>query len=227
MTKMLASVTSVNEALLALQENADIIDLKQPAAGALGALDIGLVKTIVAALENRCPVSATIGDMPMQAEPIFNAVQNMSATGVDYIKIGFFADSSAWPATIDKLSALTQQNLALIAVLFADQQPDMSIIPVLKQAGFKGVMLDTQDKQRGSLNQIMNSADLQNFVNLAKNQHLLCGLAGSLTLASIPSLLAYQADYLGFRGALCDQHIRTGQLNRHAIHQIRLALTQG
>ena len=227
MTKMLASVTGVDEALLALDENVDIIDLKQPAAGALGALDISVVKTIVAALANRCPVSATIGDMPMQAEPILNAVQNMAETGVDYVKIGFFPDSATWPATIEKLAVLAPKNIALIAVLFADQQPDMAIIPMLKQAGFTGVMLDTQAKQQGSLNQVMASDTIQHFVSLAKSHQLLCGLAGSLTLASIPRLLPYQPDYLGFRGALCDQHIRTGQLNCHAIRQIKRVLTEG
>ncbi|MGZ8193906.1 MAG: (5-formylfuran-3-yl)methyl phosphate synthase, partial [Methylobacter sp.] len=38
MTGMLASVNSVAEALLVLGANVDIIDLKQPAFGALGAL---------------------------------------------------------------------------------------------------------------------------------------------------------------------------------------------
>jgi dihydroneopterin aldolase len=40
MNKMLASVNSINEALIAQQAKVDIIDLKQPARGALGALDI-------------------------------------------------------------------------------------------------------------------------------------------------------------------------------------------
>ncbi|MDD1632684.1 MAG: (5-formylfuran-3-yl)methyl phosphate synthase, partial [Methylococcaceae bacterium] len=89
MTGMLASVNSLAEALLALSADVDIIDLKQPALGALGALDIDTVKQIVAGIYGRCPVSATIGDMPMQPDPVFNAVKAMAETGVDYIKIGF------------------------------------------------------------------------------------------------------------------------------------------
>ncbi|SJM95939.1 Response regulator receiver protein (fragment) [Crenothrix polyspora] len=225
MTKMLASVNSVEEALVVLQENVDIIDLKQPALGALGALDIALVKAIVATINNRCPVSATIGDLPMQAQLIFNAVQTMAETGVEYIKIGFFPDNN-WQTIIDKLSGLTQNNLALIAVLFADGQPDLSVIHALKNAGFTGVMLDTMDKKNGSLSQVMSKNTLQHFVHLAKNQQLLCGLAGSLTLQDIPDLLIYQPDYLGFRGALCEQHNRTSQLNRQSTKLIKQALAR-
>ena len=110
----------------------DIIDLKQPALGALGALDMATVKQIVAEVAGRCPVSATIGDLPMQPDPVFNAVKAMAETGVDYIKIGFFPGDD-WQGTVKKLSVLTGQDLALIAVLFADTQPDLNIIRLLKE----------------------------------------------------------------------------------------------
>ena len=90
MTGMLASVNCVAEALLVLEAGVDIIDLKQPALGALGALDIIVVQEIVTEVNQRCPVSATIGDLPMQPQVVFNAVKAMAETGVDYVKIGFF-----------------------------------------------------------------------------------------------------------------------------------------
>lgn len=223
MTGMLASVNSVAEAMLALTAKIDIIDLKQPASGALGALDSNLVKQIVAEIDGRCPVSATIGDLPMQPDPVFNAVKTMAETGVDYIKIGFFPDGD-WLGTVNKLSVLSRQNIALIAVLFADSQPDLGIVDSLKDAGFTGVMLDTMDKQNGSLMQVMTKAEIGQFVKLAKARQLLCGLAGSLKREDIPGLLPYQPDYLGFRGALCMQHDRTAQLNKTAIMQIKQAM---
>lgn len=222
MTGMLASVNSIAEAVLVLNAQVDIIDLKQPARGALGALDTALVRQIMAEIAARCPVSATVGDLPMQPELIFNAVNAMASTGVDYIKIGFFPDGN-WLATVQKLAELTPQH-ALIAVLFADTQPDFAIIHALKQAGFTGVMLDTMNKQNGSLTQVMTQADIAQFVSLAKTQALLCGLAGSLRLNDIATLMPYQVDYLGFRGALCEQHQRTGQLNQVAIAQIKQAI---
>ncbi|MFA5921292.1 MAG: (5-formylfuran-3-yl)methyl phosphate synthase [Methylococcaceae bacterium] len=223
MTGMLASVNSVAEALLVLSADVDIIDLKQPALGALGALDIDTVKQIVAGIDGRCPVSATIGDLPMQPDPVFNAVKAMAETGVDYIKIGFFPGDD-WQGTVKKLSALTGQNRALIAVLFADTQPDPGIMSLLKDAGFTGVMLDTMNKQKGSLTQLMAKMEISQFVTQAKVLQLLCGLAGSLRLEDIPELMPYKADYLGFRGALCQEHNRVGELNKQAVIQIKCAI---
>lgn len=222
MSKMLASVNSIAEAMLVLNAHVDIIDLKQPAKGALGALETDLVAACVATVAGRSPVSATVGDLPMQPELIFNAVQAMANTGVDYVKIGFFPDGDNF-AVAEKLAELTPSN-NLIAVLFADTQPDFAIIPALKAAGFKGVMLDTMNKQRGSLTDVMTQSDISEFVRLAKAHELLCGLAGSLRLEDITTLLPLQVDYLGFRGALCVQQHRTGELNPDAIAQIKLAI---
>lgn len=222
MTGMLASVNSLEEAARVLDAQVDIIDLKQPEQGALGALETGLVKEIVTDINGRCPVSATVGDLPMQPALVFDAVKAMAETGVDYIKIGFFPGGD-WLATVDKLAALTKQY-ALIAVLFADTQPDLSIIAALKDACFKGVMLDTMDKQKGSLTQVMDQTAIGQFVAQAKACQLLCGLAGSLRLADIAGLMAYRPDYLGFRGALCQQHNRTAQLDAEAIIRIRQAI---
>jgi len=65
---------------------------------------------------------------------------------------------------------------------------------------------------------------LEQFVAQAKDRELLCGLAGSLRFEDIPELLPYEADYLGFRGALCREHNRVGLLNKQAVMQIRHAI---
>jgi uncharacterized protein (UPF0264 family) len=226
MTGMLASVNSVEEALLVLNAEVDIIDLKQPALGALGALELDDVTQIVAAIAGRSLVSATIGDLPMQPEVIFKAVQLMAETGVDYIKIGFFPGDD-WLGTLKKLSSLALQKQALIAVLFADTQPDLTIMATLKASGFVGVMLDTIDKQQGSLTQVMTAEQIVRFVCQAKQLQLLCGLAGSLRLTDIPELIAYHPDYLGFRGALCQEHNRVGHLNQPAVQAIKEAVLAG
>ena len=56
--------------------------------------------------------------------------------------------------------------------------------------------------------------------------NLLCGLAGSLRLDDIARLAPLQADYLGFRGALCVQQQRTAQLDEVRLRQIRDALNK-
>ena len=223
MIGMLASVNSVPEALLVLSADVDIIDLKQPALGALGALDGDSVKQIVAEISGRCLISATIGDLPMQPNVVFDAVKAMVETEVDYIIIGFFPGDD-WLGTVKKLSLLTSQNHALIAVLFADTEPNLAVLSLLKEAGFTGVMLDTMNKQKGSLTQLMTKMEISQFVNQATGLGLLCGLAGSLRLADIPELMSFRPDYLGFRGALCQEHNRVGQLNNQAVRKIKAAM---
>lgn len=220
MSGMLASVSNLDEALQVLAMDVDIIDLKAPDRGALGALSTDAVKTIVAAIDKQCTLSATVGDLPMQPDLIASAVKNMATTGVDYIKIGFFPGGD-WPGTLDILAGYTRAGLALIAVLFADTALDLNVIGLLKDAGFKGVMLDTMDKHKGSLTQILPHSEIRGFIDQANKHHLLSGLAGSLRREDISQLSLYKPDYLGFRGALCREHNRTAQLDNAAIELIK------
>ena len=85
-------------------------------------------------------------------------------------------------------------------------------------------MIDTMDKQKGSLNQIMPQSNIKEFVEMAARYKLLCGLAGSLRAEDISQLITYHPDYLGFRGALCHQHDRTAGLDEHAIKAIKASM---
>lgn len=225
MSGMLASVNSLQEALFIQAFEVDVIDLKQPAQGALGALATHQVDEIVARLSPESVISATVGDLPMQPAVLLKAVEAMAATGVDLVKIGFFPGGD-WEACIEGLAELTRQGAALIAVLFADTEPDFAMIPTLSRAGFRGVMLDTQDKQKGSLTDVMSFLQLQTFVESATGHGLLTGLAGSLRITDIPALLPLAADYLGFRGALCQHRCRTAGLDGEQIASVRLLLQE-
>lgn len=224
MTGMLASVNSLAEARLVLAEKVDIIDLKEPALGSLGALDIKVVKNCVAAVNGQCPVSATIGDLPMQPELIFNAVNAMAETGVNYVKIGFFPNGDV-TRVIEKL-VLIAPHINLIAVLFADTNPDFTLIDRLDTTGFRGIMLDTLDKTKGPLTSMITTTEIERFVSHVKSMGIVCGLAGSLKLEDIPLLIPYQPDYLGFRGALCDQHQRAGRLNAQSVQKIKQTIAE-
>jgi len=224
MTGMLASVENLAEALCVLEAGADIIDLKSPSSGALGALPVETVKQIVVTLAGRRPISATIGDLPMEPARVAAAVETMAATGVDFVKIGFFPGGD-WNQTISALSPLAENGVRMVAVLFGDQNPGLTPIAQLADAGFSGVMLDTMDKRGGSLSQICSLTYLSDFVAEAKAYHLLCGLAGSLRQTDVPALLNLHPDYLGFRGALCLQSERTAALDINAVQTIRACLS--
>lgn len=216
MTGWLASVTDADEARLVLAAGADIVDAKYPRAGALGALPLDTVRAIVNAVGGQAPVSATVGDFPnMEPHAVARAVDMMGATGVDFVKIGLFPA----PALQDCLAALAPlcSQHRLVAVLFADRNPDIGLADRLAEYGFAGIMLDTLDKSAGGLLRHQPVARLARFVDHARQRGLISGLAGSLRATDIPILAPLGADYLGFRGALCRGHARTQSLDTEAM----------
>jgi len=220
MTMMLASVRSLDEALLAMESGADLIDLKEPSQGALGALDHAAVRICVRAIGGRRPVSATIGDVPlMDHQAVTQAVECMAATGVDFIKVGFFFH----PRARDCVTALSRwaRKVRLVAVVFADAPYDAGLIDLLASSRFAGAMLDTSQKQGKTLCDWRTMPELGTFVNRARDQGLLSGLAGSLRAEDIAPLLALKPDYLGFRGALCADRDRKKTLDGKAASRIR------
>jgi len=223
MSRMLASVTNVDEALIALEGGADIIDLKNPSQGALGALPPDMLREIVAAVDHRKPVSATIGDLPMQPELVVKAVCDTAATGVDIVKIGFFG-AAGHEECIRALQPLAAQGIPMVAVLFADDAPDFGLIPQLARAGIHGVMLDTAIKNGKRLRDHLDDTRLQLFVEQAHAQNLLAGLAGSLAISDIEALMRLDADYLGFRGALCHASERRAVLDPLRLSGLRNVL---
>jgi len=221
MTAFLASVSTPEEALMAAGAGVDLIDLKDPGKGALGALSLEHIRTILDTLEGQT-VSATIGDLPLDPDTIVAAVHKVGECGVDFIKIGFFPGGEL-EGVLEALLPLARRY-SLIAVLFADYLIALPLIDSLAGSCFKGVMLDTARKQKGSLPQLRSMDFLQRFVDRARTQGLLTGLAGSLRVEDIPQLLTLGSDYLGFRGALCETGKRTRGLDKNRLAEVRRAI---
>ena len=219
---MLASVTDALESEMALAAGADIIDLKDPAKGALGALPPQRIAAIVSKVAGRRPVSATLGDLPADAALLRRAMQGTADSGVDYVKLGVF--SRAHVDACLQAAAGVHADSALIVVLFADRDPPLHALARFAGAGFDGVMLDTADKQSGGLLHNMQPQALRLFVERAHSEGLLCGLAGSLKLSDIPTLLQLAPDYLGFRGALCQGQQRQQRLDPKRLAEVRGAI---
>lgn len=225
MTRMLASVRTLDEGLQALGGGADLIDLKEPSRGALGALDHAAVRICVRAIGGRAPVSATIGDLPaMDPSQIAAAADAMAATGVDFIKIGFFARPRAFDCA--KALAARAAGTKLIAVMFADESYDPGLVDALALCGFAGAMLDTAQKAGGSLRTWRSDDEIHAFVDRCHACGLLVGLAGSLARDDVAPLLNFVPDYLGFRGALCRNGERGRRLDAAAFAVIRAAIPQ-
>ncbi|GLK69152.1 (5-formylfuran-3-yl)methyl phosphate synthase [Hansschlegelia plantiphila] len=227
MTGFLASVASLDEMEAARLGGADIVDLKEPARGALGAWSHDDLRRAVAAWTAwrgpRPLLSATIGDQPMTPGIVREAAEAVASTGVPIVKLGVFADGDplACFAALEPLAARRR----LIAVFFGDLAPDLALLEHVAAAGFHGAMLDTADKAAGGLRRHLGQPELSAFVNRARTLGLLTGLAGSLTIEDIAPLASLGPDYLGFRGALCVGG-RTGRVDPAAIRNVRATLEE-
>ena len=224
MTLFLASVRNAAEAEMAIGAGADIIDLKDPGQGALGALVPDSIAACVTHIAARAPVSATIGDLPLEEEVVRGAVLATAGLGVDYVKLGLFPGGDA-ERCLNSLTTRVAQ-IRLILVLFADAMPDFDAIELAARIGAHGVMFDTMGKDGRSLSDHMSFMALAEYIASAKAEGLVVGLAGSLKAKHVASLVALAPDLLGFRGALCQSGDRSQGLDSDRLAAIRALIPE-
>jgi (5-formylfuran-3-yl)methyl phosphate synthase len=219
MTQLLISVKNVEEALLALESGADIIDLKDPNVGALGALDVEETRRIIQAIDGIGILSATVGEQHTSLNALIMDIERRVEMGVDIIKIAvseLFYDEGF----LLEMAKLSIVNIKIIAVFFADAPLDSGLLVMLQKAGFYGAMLDTQNKQN-SLLEVQTKRTLRLFTQLCHQYHLKSGLAGSLRPQHIDLLIKFNPTYIGFRGGACENEVRNSALSSAKVKYIK------
>jgi (5-formylfuran-3-yl)methyl phosphate synthase len=203
MTALLASVRSQDEAFDAALAGADLIDLKEPDAGALGGLSISDITRIARQLRGRYPVkpiSATIGDVPVDAlDEIATRVIEVSDAGIDYVKVGV----TPGPGARRCLEELSNLPAAVVPVLLCDGGMDGELVAFAATLGFVGVMFDTAGKDGSTLFDHVDSDTLAQWLRLTRERGAMSGIAGSLGWAQYEQIRALAPDVAGFRTALC------------------------
>ena len=226
MTRMLVSVRSVTEALIAAEGGADFIDLKEPNFGALGGLPVETIAAVVAALRARriaLPVSATIGDLPMsELAAIMARVRAVAACGVNYVKVGIERTPQAL-AVLNALAALHASGTPIVPVFIADHGLDDAHVAHACALRFAGLMVDTANKTAGSVFDVLPVDALQRFIGQVRASGALAGMAGALRLAHVPAVRALAPDFAGFRSAVCAGD-RRGVLDAHRLRELAEAM---
>jgi uncharacterized protein (UPF0264 family) len=228
--QLLVSVRDAHEAQAALEGGADIIDAKEPRAGALGRVELPVFAEIVTRVAARRPVSAALGDVRVEEATGLDAEAFVRA-GATLVKLGFagIADESKVASLIAAANAgATPAGGGVVAVAYADYtdlaaaSPD-AIVRAARQAGARGVLLDTAIKDGRSLRSLVSAQVLEHWVRHAQSEGLLVALAGSLTIDDIPHVATVGADIAGVRGAACE-HGREGQVSAAKVWVLRAAL---
>ena len=86
--RLLVSVVSAREARGALAGGADIIDVKDPRHGALGAPSPRVLSEVVAEVGADAPVSVALGDLPNLPHTAALAARGAAISGAAYVKVG-------------------------------------------------------------------------------------------------------------------------------------------
>lgn len=205
-TGLLVSVRSAAEAQLAIEAGVDLLDLKEPSAGALGAVNESVMPDVVRLAAGRVPVSAALGEL-LDFEP---TATHASMSGLSYVKLGLAGCrgianwKSVWSAAIASLPA----GIAAVAVAYADadRADAPSVTDVLSNGaalGCKAFLLDTYDKEGGDLFVHIGQKDLASLLDDARSAGVLSVIGGSLSPETIPIAAALQPDFVAVRGAVC------------------------
>lgn len=217
--RLLVSVRDASEAERACAAGADLIDAKDPERGALGALAPEIVREIVARVAGRATTSAVAGEAEGDGS-LASAVAVWAETGADFLKVAV-TPGYRMLALADAAAAAPGR---LIGVFFAEDGEVAERVAQLAEAGFVGAMIDTRGKAGRGLRDLVSPTQIAAFVAQCREHRLLCGLAGSLTVADIEPLAAFTPDYLGFRGGLCRGSDRRAALDPDRIAEAVRAL---
>ena len=218
MTQLLISVKNVKETLVALDAGVDIIDLKDPDNGALGALDVDTSTNILQAISGATIVSATVGECHASLSDLIFDIRTRVEIGADIVKIAV-SELFYGADFLIEISKLTNEGIKIVAVFFADESIDLNLLKKSQQMGFFGAMLDTKYKQQNLL-QSFTTSDLQIFTQKCNQHQLQYGFAGSLKSQDIENLMKFNPTYIGFRGGVCENNIRKSALSPRKVLEV-------
>jgi hypothetical protein len=232
--RLLVSVRSADEVGAALAGGAEIIDVKEPSRGTLGAADHEVVRAVEARLPTAIPLSVALGDPPDE-KAVRTAVGRQPPRrqpGEVILKLGF-AGTSGRQGIVNRLAAALDQarhvgSPAIVAVAYADyaRAPAPSPADVLRasvRTGAAGVLIDTFVKDGRDLFASVSDEALAEWIAEARASGLLVAVAGSLGRDAIARVGDAGPDVVGVRGAACEGG-RLGRVSAERVRELRAAM---
>lgn len=229
--KLLISPSDEKEAVEAVAGGADIIDVKNPKEGALGASFPWVISKIRKITPSNIEVSCAIGDVPNLPRAVSLAALGAATTGVDYVKVGLFGLKTKKAAVylmrgVTKAVRDCNSRVRVVATGYADAERVGSVNPLLvpeiaHDAKADVAMIDTAVKDGKSLFAFLTADQLRRFVCSAHEYGLKVALAGSLGTKDLPLVEALGVDIVGFRGAACTNGDRVnGRITRENVQAL-------
>lgn len=227
--KLLVSPINVEEAIICKSGGADIIDVKNPKEGSLGANFPWMIKAVKKAA-GTVPLSATIGDFNFKPGTASLAALGAAVSGADYIKVGLYdiqTNQQALEMLINIVRSVKDfdRNKKVVASGYSDYKRINSISPfelpaIGKEAGVDVVMMDTGIKDGRSTFEFLDDDELKTFVSSAKDHGLQTALAGTIKFENIPALKRISPDIIGVRGCVCGGD-RSSSIKKELVEKLR------
>ena len=233
---LLISVVDEAEVGPAVAGGADIVDVKNPREGSLGANFPHVIRRVRELTPPAVPVSVAIGDVPNLPGMAALAAAGAAGCGVQFVKVGLLGprdhvEAFAVLSAVCRAARDEAPDVRVIATAYADARATGSLPPgelpaVAAAAGADGCMIDTAGKGQVTLLGEMAAADLERFVTRCREAGLYCALAGSLRASDVPRLRELAPDIVGFRGAACRGGRRDGRLDGDAVLRLKELVAQ-
>jgi len=228
--KLLVSVTDAREARVAVAAGVDIVDVKNPAEGSLGAPGPGVIERVREVVPPERPVSAAIGDLPNLPGTAALAALGAARSGAEFVKVGLWGTSTA-DGAVAVLSAVREaldDGATVIAAAYADAErvpggplPPGAVVAAARRAGVGGCLLDTAVKDGRGLFEWLTPESLVALVAEGHAAGLDMALAGALRAEDLSAIRATGADIAGVRSAACRDGRRTAPLDAERIGRLR------
>ncbi len=215
---LLVSARSIFESRFIVASGAGWLDLKEPSLGSLGRPSLELIFAVFELdIPKTVQVSVAGGELVNWTADLDNLLA-AKLPARTYLKMALaYCSGTDWQKIAERISRALVRRSQLILVHYADTENSRSphwqeVIEITKSLGGKFVLIDTHCKKSGGLLDHYSLEQLEKMISSAKQLRLGVALAGSLKLEQLPSLSNLQADWLGVRGAVCQEAQRTGDL---------------
>ena len=221
--RLLVSVVSAAEAGRALAGGADIVDVKDPAEGALGAPSPRVLSEVVAAVGAAAPVSVALGDDPGLPHTAALAARGAELAGASFIKVGLrgVRELDRAAALIRAVDDAVGPQTAVIAAAYADARaldppalPPASLPELVRRTGISGALVDTYRKDGRGLYGWLPEASLVDLIARTREAGGTFAVAGQLARGQLGRVAA---DVVGVRSAVCRGGDRSAELEAELV----------
>lgn len=222
--KLLVSPKNYSEARKIFKYPVDIIDIKNPDFGSLGApYPWDIRKIIAGGRKYEKKFSVAVGDLDYRPTEYSLSVIGAGFFAPDYIKFGLYKFNNVNEAinlvnTVKKSLKMINKNIKLVVSGYADYKRIKSFSPeeifyIVRKSRPDVVMFDTYIKDGKSLFDFISYKEIREIVNKFRRIKLKVTLAGSLRFKHLNLIKTISPDIIGVRGLVCKNFDRNKEVD--------------